>query len=622
MTGEPVTYQYDSLQRLVTAATVGPQWGLAFTYDGFGNRLSQQVTKGTAPAVYSSYDAATSRITGYIHDGNGNITWLPNGTTLPYDVENGVTTATVGGSVETYYYAPDGKRVYRKAADGTQYIYFYGVMGERIGPYFMGSYVGQLMINGTPPSCFAGRRLGVAVDRFGSVRMTFISPDPYVGSAGLKDPGSWNRYAYAANDPVNFNDSSGLNKVLVPIGGDCSFNGEYISCTGVHGIADTGGYAGSDGGSGGGGGGWIPDGLLDLLSKPDCGKAVGASSPKDATAKLTGHVPQMNSLGELQYTQTIDANGNEVTTPTATSPPLAEATTGFLGKFQSIVINTYTNYFNDPTNAQVLINGKQVTMNLVTAEAAEVGVSSLSVSQYQDLLVPHELKHLFKGSHDDTPAGIKAYSHDIVQDCLGLKVNWIMWVRIILALGFGLASQAAGQSLSEYCAVEVHIRNSTGAQIDTPVMLEAGKEKLVAQSANGVARFCDVGFDEFSIVVGEPCGRVTVSGLTASPPSTRVVNVIYDPCWSERPPGGNACTILLRVGRQDGAPLAGAFLWINRKLYRESDQYGRMFVMVRYGDSLRGSVRRGGYRDLSVDIPCRTDESRFERRIALIPASP
>jgi RHS repeat-associated protein len=38
----------------------------------------------------------------------------------------------------------------------------------------------------------------------------FLSADPYRNSAGPADPGSWNRYAYTGNDPVNFNDSPGL----------------------------------------------------------------------------------------------------------------------------------------------------------------------------------------------------------------------------------------------------------------------------------------------------------------------------------------------------------------------------------------------------------------------------
>ena len=45
---------------------------------------------------------------------------------------------------------------------------------------------------------------------YSSVLGRFITPDPYVGNAGLGDPGSWNKYAYVENDPVNFTDSQGL----------------------------------------------------------------------------------------------------------------------------------------------------------------------------------------------------------------------------------------------------------------------------------------------------------------------------------------------------------------------------------------------------------------------------
>jgi RHS repeat-associated protein len=42
----------------------------------------------------------------------------------------------------------------------------------------------------------------------------FYTADPYYGSVNLGDPGSWNRYAYANNDPVNRNDPRGLCDVV------------------------------------------------------------------------------------------------------------------------------------------------------------------------------------------------------------------------------------------------------------------------------------------------------------------------------------------------------------------------------------------------------------------------
>jgi RHS repeat-associated protein len=43
----------------------------------------------------------------------------------------------------------------------------------------------------------------------------FLSPDPFMGSAGPSSPGSWNRYAYVMGDPVNRVDRKGLDGGMV-----------------------------------------------------------------------------------------------------------------------------------------------------------------------------------------------------------------------------------------------------------------------------------------------------------------------------------------------------------------------------------------------------------------------
>ena len=75
VSGEQVTYTYDSLNRLASAtSSVNPGWGQSYTYDGFGNLTNQTVTKGTAPALNVSYDPATNRRTGgECADANGNL---------------------------------------------------------------------------------------------------------------------------------------------------------------------------------------------------------------------------------------------------------------------------------------------------------------------------------------------------------------------------------------------------------------------------------------------------------------------------------------------------------------------------------------------------------------------
>jgi RHS repeat-associated protein len=46
---------------------------------------------------------------------------------------------------------------------------------------------------------------------YNSIGGRFLTPDPlFMSAANKKDPGSWNRYVYAGDDPVNRNDPSGL----------------------------------------------------------------------------------------------------------------------------------------------------------------------------------------------------------------------------------------------------------------------------------------------------------------------------------------------------------------------------------------------------------------------------
>jgi hypothetical protein len=75
-TGEDVNYQYDSLKRLISASTTGPEWGQSYTFDGFGNLLTKAVTKGSATTLNLTVDPLTNRVT------NGGVTYSPSGEQL------------------------------------------------------------------------------------------------------------------------------------------------------------------------------------------------------------------------------------------------------------------------------------------------------------------------------------------------------------------------------------------------------------------------------------------------------------------------------------------------------------------------------------------------------------
>ncbi len=263
VSGEEVTYQYDSLQRLIAATTTGPEWGQSFGYDGFGNLLSKVVTKGSAPTLSINVDGATNRITtsGFGYDANGNMTSIPGQSGVAYDALNRLTTA----SSDQYSYRPDNKRVWKKLPGGAEEIYFYSIMGERWGAYQPIVSGPSLYLKRNSESLFyAGTMIrsqgqAVVMDRLGSVRSfggtsiryfpygeeqtstaneknkfgtyfrdgttgldyadqryygsaagRFLSADPSDKGARGGSPQSFNRYVYVEGDPANNVDPKGL----------------------------------------------------------------------------------------------------------------------------------------------------------------------------------------------------------------------------------------------------------------------------------------------------------------------------------------------------------------------------------------------------------------------------
>jgi len=137
VSGETITYQYDALQRLVSAAS-NKNWTEAYSYDGFGN-LTGMAPTGTAgaPSLSLTLDPGTNRVTGpgsVSYDANGNL----QGTALwalAYDVANRVVLANYAN---TYLYDSDNRRIYYRAASGVETVYVYGAGGEKLAAYTIG----------------------------------------------------------------------------------------------------------------------------------------------------------------------------------------------------------------------------------------------------------------------------------------------------------------------------------------------------------------------------------------------------------------------------------------------------------------------------------------------------
>jgi len=237
ITGEEVNYAYDALGRLASATTVGPQWGLSWMFDGFGNRLQQNVTKGTAPPSSLLIDPTNNRVQSWTYDANGNATNIPSTGALTYDVADRVKT----GGGETYHYAPDNKRIWKNNT-------FTLWAGSRIGTYTL-SATGFVKVSSD--EYFGGKRLQV-LDRLGSNReggkeyfpygeertatgnpadkfatyhrdatgLDYADQRYYVSAAGrfaTSDPAraEANHFGYSSGDPINGSDPSGLITIFV-----------------------------------------------------------------------------------------------------------------------------------------------------------------------------------------------------------------------------------------------------------------------------------------------------------------------------------------------------------------------------------------------------------------------
>jgi RHS repeat-associated protein len=217
-----------------------------------------------APSLQQAVNSANNQIVGQTYDANGNQLTAPGVTgSLIYDVENRLVSAP---GVQ-YAYDSQNKRVWSATLDSSgnlksQTAYFYGVNGTKLEEctltvsganfydpvtetdvYFAGRRVlingntnseDQLGSNASVGNAFfpwgearglnpqdtwsfasywrdSATQLDYANNRYYSNAYgRFMTPDPSWRSVNLKNPQTWNLYAYVVGDPVNGNDPSGL----------------------------------------------------------------------------------------------------------------------------------------------------------------------------------------------------------------------------------------------------------------------------------------------------------------------------------------------------------------------------------------------------------------------------
>ena len=406
ISGEDVSYGYDSLKRLISASTThtsgtAPQWGQSFTYDGFGNLTAETVTKGSAPSGPIPVNAANNRLSNFTYDANGNQTSMPQGAgtaTLGYDVANRLVSSSVG---EQYAYAPGNKRVWRKKGSGIEEVYFYGPNGTRLGAYQVNvngstlkfleigknvSFGGQ-MIRAEGAS-FAADRQGSSMSssnryfpyggeqtvtsddrtKFGTYHRDsttghdyadqryytsqygrFMSADPLLGD--VTRPQSWNRYSYAGSDPANQSDPSGLcyiNTVFYPDGAyPCpAVTSMTVSATGTP---------------------VVPSGLSDFLAD------ASRYYPQDVLrlADVVFTAPYANAL--------TNYNSSLIVAQSSTYQPLASPDTPISPSGQQVLSSVYNSTASLTTATPYLMfGGGAAAIGATAAAVGAVGSSALT----------------------------------------------------------------------------------------------------------------------------------------------------------------------------------------------------------------------------------------------------
>ena len=270
--GANIAYSYDALKRLTKATTAG--WTQNIGYDGFGNITSKDVPSGSAEPTFPGAVSNKNWLAGVGYDLNGNALAV-NAFQLNYDAENRLATATSGSAVESYSYDESNRRV-EKSLGSSDYLYFYGqngrllsiravsssgvtsVVADRV--YFGGLLLGSAGTMGSQDVSTLTDRLGTAAtgypygtdkgnaasndqpdfatytkdsttgfeyanQRYYSAGLgLFVTADSFEGSGKVKNPSTWNRFAYSLDDPINSFDPSG--SITLPNLGAC-FGGEW-----------------------------------------------------------------------------------------------------------------------------------------------------------------------------------------------------------------------------------------------------------------------------------------------------------------------------------------------------------------------------------------------------------
>jgi len=170
---------------------------------------------------------------------------------------------------------------------------------------------------------------------------------------------------------------------------------------------------------------------------------------------------------------------------------------------------------------------------------------------------------------------------------------------------------------ADLCGVKVRVASDTGMPLSVPAQLFGPNGKLVRATESGrdgVAEFCDFGFGQHSILVGDDsCNSVMIRKVHFPFPEQYEFRIVLTPCAGRGAYFGNSCEAYVRAVTESGEPASGVEMAASGPSVR-ADKYGRASVPLRLDKQEQLTLWGPEYETTGVPIEC-GDRWRIEKQV-------